>query len=203
VRKQLIRRLAPRHLGSVRWDPSPASIVVAALVLWAAPVIADDAAGPAPIRRGMVEPGRGPANPAAATSLDQLSATRERPLFSPGRRPPQPPPVASISHEPAPHVPRAPPSLTLIGVVLDTEDARAVVRAGTEVIRARLGDEIDGWKVTEIDARRVQLSNEDRSVAFTLFAGAPSATAASMTSDHGPRGRDPARPGAKMRQPPD
>jgi hypothetical protein len=68
------------------------------------------------------------ANPVAALSLDRLSATRERPLFSPSRRPPPPPP-APIANAPPP--PPPPPKLTLFGVVMDDEDARAVVQTGT------------------------------------------------------------------------
>jgi general secretion pathway protein N len=177
-----------------------APCLVAAL-LWASSAIADDAQ--APVKPGIVEPGG--ANPVARQSLDQLSATRERPLFSPGRRPPAPPP-AHVQLEPAP--PRAPPvapNLTLVGVVLDTDEARAVVRSGTAVIRARFGDDIEGWKVTEIGARRLTLSHGDRSVAFMLFSGAhpgapPSAIA--MTDDRGPRGVRPSRPDAKVRRPP-
>jgi hypothetical protein len=68
------------------------------------------------------------ANPVAALSLDRLSVTRERPLFSPSRRPPPPPPVPIAS---APPPPPPPPNLTLFGVVMDDEDARAVVQTGT------------------------------------------------------------------------
>jgi hypothetical protein len=39
-----------------------------------------------------------------------------------------------------------------------------------KAIRARLGDEISGWTVTQIEPRLVQ-SIEDRSVSFALFAG--------------------------------
>jgi hypothetical protein len=39
-----------------------------------------------------------------------------------------------------------------------------------KVVRARLGDEIGGWKVTQIEPRRLVLSIDDRSVSFSLFA---------------------------------
>ncbi len=41
--------------------------------------------------------------------------------------------------------------------------------ASDKVVRARLGDEIGGWKVTQIEPRRLTLSNDDRSVSFSLF----------------------------------
>jgi hypothetical protein len=109
-------------------------------------------------------------NPVAAQSLDQLSATLDRPLFSPTRRPPAPPPpVAQVVAPPPP--PPPPPNLVLFGVVIDGEGARAVVRAGADkkLLRAQIGDEIDGWKVSQIEGRKVVLSLDGRFATFTLF----------------------------------
>src|ERR1700742_2840668 len=82
-------------------------------------------------------PAAAPSNPVAAQSLEQLSTILDRPLFSPSRRPPAPPPA----------LPPPPPNLVLFGVVMDGEGARAVVRSGTDkkLVRAQIGDEIDGW----------------------------------------------------------
>jgi hypothetical protein len=46
-----------------------------------------------------------------------------------------------------------------------------VVRSGSsdKVIRARLGEEIEGWQVAQIESRRLVLSHDDRSVSFALF----------------------------------
>jgi hypothetical protein len=60
-------------------------------------------------------------NPLQAQSLDGLSATRDRPLFSPDRRPPAPPPRPV---ERAPEAPAAPPDVTLLGIVVDGERVR-------------------------------------------------------------------------------
>jgi hypothetical protein len=112
----------------------------------------------------------GLANPVAAQSLDQLSSTLERPLFSPSRRPPPPPPpVAQAPPPPAP--PPPPPNLVLFGVVMDGEGARAVVRSGADkkLVRAQIGDEIDGWKVSQIEGRKVVLSLDGRFATFKLF----------------------------------
>jgi hypothetical protein len=112
-------------------------------------------------------------NPVAAQSLDELSATLERPLFSPSRRPPAPPPppqpVGQTATPPAP--PPPPPNLVLVGVVMDGESAHAIVRNGTDkkIQRAQIGDDIDGWKVSQIDGRKVVLSLNDRFATFTLF----------------------------------
>ena len=104
-------------------------------------------------------PAAAPSNPVAAQSLDQLSTILDRPLFSPSRRPPAPPPAPP------------PPNLVLFGVVMDGEGARAVVRAGADkkLVRAQIGDEIDGWKVSQIEGRKVVLSLDGRFATFTLF----------------------------------
>jgi hypothetical protein len=121
----------------------------------------------------MAETPAAPANPVAAQSLDQLSTTLGRPLFSPSRRPPAPPPapppVVEVAEPAAP--PPPPPNLVLFGVVMDGEGARAVVRAGADrkLLRAQIGDEIDGWKVSQIEGRKVVLSLDGRFATFRLF----------------------------------
>ena len=66
------------------------------------------------------------ANPVAALLLEQLSATRERPLFSPARRlpaPPEPePPPPPVAAAPEPRAPV--PVLALFGIVADQDGAR-------------------------------------------------------------------------------
>ena len=106
-------------------------------------------------------------NPLQVLSLDRLSASRDRPLFSPDRRPPAPPPPPV---ERAPEPPPAPPDVTLLGIVVDGERTRAIVRSGTAKIeRVQIGDDFSGWKVSQIEGRRLLLSLDDRSVTFTLF----------------------------------
>jgi hypothetical protein len=54
---------------------------------------------------------------------------------------------------------------------MDGEGARAVVRTGADkmMMRTRIGDEIEGWKVSQIEPRKVVLSQEGRLATFTLF----------------------------------
>jgi hypothetical protein len=111
------------------------------------------------------------ANPIAAQSLEKLSVMLDRSLFSPSRRrAPAPPPVIQA---PAPaELPTAPPNLVLLGVVMDGESARALVRVGADqsLLRAQMGDEIDGWKVAQIDSRKVVLASQDgRFATYRLF----------------------------------
>jgi type II secretory pathway component PulC len=117
-----------------------------------------------------VHPGAAPVSPLAAQeSLDQLSATRDRPLFSPTRRPPAPPPVVVPAAPPPP----PPPEVALLGVVMDGDDARAVVRVAQQAktIRVQIGDDIGGWKVGQIEARYLVLLLNGRTAKFTMFSG--------------------------------
>jgi hypothetical protein len=108
-------------------------------------------------------------NPLAAHLLDEFAETRDRPLFSPTREPPAPK-LASVPQVAPPPPPAPPPSLVLLGVVSDGNGPHAMVRGGDKTIRAHLGEEIEGWKVTQIESRRLVLSHDDRSVSFALFA---------------------------------
>jgi hypothetical protein len=114
----------------------------------------------------------GVTNPLAAPSLDRLSATRERPLFTPSRRaaPPPPPPVASTAPVESA---AAPPRITLVGVVISVQGPRAVVNntALNKIVRVRIGDEIDGWIVRPLDERLLVLWREGRSTSYKLFSG--------------------------------
>lgn len=112
-------------------------------------------------------------NPVAEIPLDRLSATRERPLFSPSRRPPsrrQPAPMAHVEKPPPPS-PASPPSVALFGIVVGVEGPRAFIATGPSerIIWVRPGDDVNGWKVTDISERRLVLSRADLSATFTLF----------------------------------
>jgi hypothetical protein len=118
-------------------------------------------------------PTAGLASPLAVHSLDRLSATRERPLFSPSRRAPAPPPAPITGPPPPPPPPPEPPNLTLVGIVMDAEEARAIVQSGpkNEVRRVRIGDDIGGWKVAQIESRRLVLKLDSRLATFSMFSG--------------------------------
>jgi general secretion pathway protein N len=133
------------------------------LLYWTTAALGADAAAPAQDSSGVA-----PSNPLAAQSLERLSATVDRPLFSPSRRPP-PRPVAQAPAPPAPPAP--PPDLVLTGIVMDGESARAVVRLGAEkkILHAQIGDDIGGWKVSQIEGRKLVLSLDGRFATFTLF----------------------------------
>jgi hypothetical protein len=127
-----------------------------------------------------------PGNPLQAQPLAALSATRDRPLFSPDRRPPAPPPAPVAAAPP----PAPAPDVTLLGVVVDRERARAIVRSGSAKIeRVQIGDDIGGWKVSQIEGRRLLLALDGREAAFTLFdrASAPQPNAPALKVADRPR----------------
>ena len=135
------------------------------LLCWSAAAFAADAIAVAPnLRDGL-------SNPVAAQSMEGLSATLDRPLFSPSRRAPAPPPVPAAQAPAPPQPPALPPNVVLVGIVMDGESARAVIRTGAEkkILRARIGDDVGGWKVAQIEGRKLVLSLDDRLATFTLF----------------------------------
>jgi hypothetical protein len=111
-----------------------------------------------------------PVSPLAEQPLDRFSAMRDRPLFSPTRRPPAPPPVAAA---PPPPPPLPPPDLALLGVVMDGDNAGAIVRAGptAKIARVHIGDQIAGWTVGQIEARKLVLLLNGRTATFNMFSG--------------------------------
>lgn len=138
--------------------------LAAAVALSTAPLRADDAApaGRAQAHAATLD------NPLAAHSLDELTATRDRPLFTRGRRPPA---VAHAAPAVAAPPPAPPPQLALFGIVVEAGEASAVVRGAPseKVMHVRVGDQVDGWEVSQIAERQIVLSQDDRSVTFTMF----------------------------------
>jgi hypothetical protein len=122
--------------------------------------------------KAVVEDGAALSSPLATEPLDRLSATRERPLFSTTRRPPPPPPIVVNTPEPPPPPP-PPPNVALFGVVMDGDEVHAIVRTGpaAPIKHVRIGDDIGGWKVAQIEERRLVLVLDDRIATFTMFAG--------------------------------
>jgi len=113
----------------------------------------------------------GSLNPVAQQALSRLRVTLERPLFTPSRSNPAPPPPMLRAEAPPPQPPPPPPNVTLIGVMKTNEDLCAVLRAGSAetVSRVRIGDAVGGWTVTEIAARHVTLSLDERTTSVSLF----------------------------------
>jgi hypothetical protein len=151
-----------------------AAIVLRVAVLGAEPLHADDIA-PSQGHAAALE------NPLAAHPLDEFTATRERPLFTRGRRPPAAARAAPVAAAP-PAPPPPPPKLALFGILVEDGEASAIVRGAPseKVIHVRAGDDIDGWKVSKIAERQIVLSQDNRSITFTMFDGSHEGTPADV-----------------------
>lgn len=131
---------------------------------------------PAPVQTGQ-QARHG--NPLWEVPIKNLTATRDRPVFSPSRRPP--PPVVAVT----PHVPPRPPEkparpqLTLLGTVLSAaEEGRAVNAAdgigvfldqtNSIVVRLKTGDYHNGWFLRSVQGREATLQKDRETVVLAL-----------------------------------
>lgn len=93
----------------------------------------------------------------------RFAALTQRPLFTPGRRPPAQA-VDEAADETAP-----PPALTLVGVMAAGDARLALARtADGEVLRLREDAEVQGWRVRRITARGMALGRGARTQAYPL-----------------------------------
>jgi hypothetical protein len=143
--------------------------------LWSAP------AAPAPV---VVKPPDQPppaaerarsANPLWAIPLATLSSTRERPIFSPSRRPP-PPAVAAVTvAKPPPPPPKSPrverPQLSLVGTVVADDDQSFgifVDQATKAALRLKIGEDHLGWKLRSVQGREVTFERDQQTTILNL-----------------------------------
>ncbi len=107
-------------------------------------------------------------NPLWAIPLASLTNTRERPIFSPSRRPP--PPAAS----PAPQSVRGNqpdrPLLTLVGTVAGAAEGIAIFQDehSKDIVRLRTGESHAGWTLTAVRAREAELLHERRTAILAI-----------------------------------
>ena len=138
-------------------------------------------------------------NPLWGIPLHALSATRERPLFSPSRRPPAPPVVAVAPPPPPPSKPAPPatPPLTLVGTVLGgSEGVGVFIEQGTkDIIRLRVGEGRGGWTLSSLQARAAILDQGERQATLAL---SPRDSAVQLTASVSPpKAVVPSRPAAQ------
>lgn len=142
------------------------SRVGAGLLLGLWPIAAMAAGGPAE----RAKPQTALANPLQAQSLTKLFATNAHPLFVPSRHRPAPePPPSPVVRLPAPPAP--PPNVVLVGVLKSESGVQALLRlnATGKLISVRIGSEVEGWKVSAIGDRQLQLARDGRQTTVVLF----------------------------------
>lgn len=131
-----------------------------------------------PGNRGAIDPNRtrAPAakpaaygNPLWAIPLATLTISRQRPLFTPSRRPPAPPPVVIATPPPQPAQPAKAPEperlqLALIGTVVSPAESIGVFldQPTQRLIRLKTGEEHAGWILRAVRPREVTLEKGTR-----------------------------------------
>jgi hypothetical protein len=100
------------------------------------------------------------ANPLWAVPLSQLSGTRDRPIFSPSRRPP---PVAIAEPALVKAPPRKketePPQLSLVGTIASGDEGFGIFldQSTKAALRLKLGENHQGWKLRAIRGPEVTM----------------------------------------------
>jgi hypothetical protein len=112
-------------------------------------------------------------NPLWAVPLSSLSVTRERPLFSPSRRPPAPAVVAvSVSAAAPPPKPAEPdhPLLTLVGTIIGEAESIGIFadQATNKFIRLKTGQAHAGWTLRAIAGREAIFEKDKREAILVL-----------------------------------
>jgi general secretion pathway protein N len=111
-------------------------------------------------------------NPLWGIPIELLNVTRERPLFSPSRRPPasaaRSAPVKIVGTVRPVAAPK--PALNLVGTVAGNREAYAVFVNTTthSIVRLRMGEGEDGWVLRSVGEREVILYKDDRTEVLQL-----------------------------------
>lgn len=147
-------------------------------------------------------------NPLWGIPVRVLTATRERPLFSPSRRPPAPPAVAAPPQPTRSFAAAKPPEpdhplLTIVGTVVSASDGIGLFidQATNDVIRMHTGQDHDGWVLRSVHGREASFEKNERK--STLALPAPGeAPAAATAPSLAAASAQPARPTLPVAPPP-
>jgi general secretion pathway protein N len=170
----------------VTLDLPPSNVIPAPVeIVPGAPIVAPEQ------QRPTQRPNEPAGNPLWAVPLSTLTATRERPLFSPARRAPAPAvagPVAMVP-PPAPPAPAAPerPQLILVGAIASDTEGFAVFldQATNSVVRLKTGQDHGGWVLRSVKGREATLEKDKQTT--TLALPIPGAPAEALSGGQPPR----------------
>jgi hypothetical protein len=113
------------------------------------------------------------ANPLWAIPFAQLPITRDRPIFSPSRRPP-PPAVAPAAVPKVVAVPKPReserPQLTLVGTIAGDEEGFGIFldQSTQAIFRLKVGEDHQGWTLRSVQGREATLEKDQRVVPLAL-----------------------------------
>ena len=114
-----------------------------------------------------------PGNPLWAIPLKDLTATRERPIFSASRRPLTPPviaaPAAPVVAPPKPLEPSR-PQLTLVGTIIGAQRGFGIFQdqGANRALRLQTGEVHEGWVLREVRARATVFQKNDVKITLEL-----------------------------------
>ena len=111
-------------------------------------------------------------NPLWGIPIEAMHATRERPLFSPSRRPPMPAVISApvAAAKPAAPPPPPEPTLSLLGIVQGNGEGYAVFINTTthDIVRVKTGEGEDGWVLRSVSGRKAVIERNDRTEVLEL-----------------------------------
>ena len=113
------------------------------------------------------------ANPLWGIPLTQLSVTRDRPIFSPSRRPPPPAVAEQAPIRPPPPSRKkeiTPPQLSLVGTIASDDESFGIFldQSTKAALRLRVGDDYQGWRLRAIKGREVTIEKDQQGAVLTL-----------------------------------
>ncbi len=173
AKEQVIRRIWREAVIAAALAAATATAVFAATPREGSNLLDEPAAPDVELRPGPTatpgaprvrnEPRPPSGNPLWEIPLSTLTATRDRPIFSPSRRPPAPPatPQAPTAAAPSPPQPATDKlALTLVGTIAAQDEGIAILlEAGSkEPIRLRVGESHNGWVLREVRSRSASLA---------------------------------------------
>jgi hypothetical protein len=147
----------------------------------ATPSLWEQLASPAPVVVNAAAPAKPAAperaksaNPLWAIPLATLTTTRDRPIFSPSRRPPPPavaptPVAAAPTPRPKP-VKVEQPQLALVGTIAGSEQSFGIFVDQTTkaALRLKIGEEYQGWRLRDVAPREVTLEHDQQTMVLSL-----------------------------------
>lgn len=112
------------------------------------------------------------ANPLWGIPLTSLSGTRDRPIFSPSRRPP----ALAVGPVAAPKVAavkpkeRERPQLNLVGTIASSDEAFGIFLdlSTKAALRLKIGEDYQGWKLRSVQGREATLEKEEEVITLEL-----------------------------------
>jgi hypothetical protein len=157
---------------------------------WRGPPLANESAPSAATDGGAAAPSSAPEAALALPPPEQFAVIVERPLFAQTRRPPPPapPPTAEqappVEPEPTEEPvaaetppPEPPPAVdfTLVGIVTDGAERRALVQRQSDgtVVEVPEGGDVSGWFAVLIDPERAVFRNGGTEAELVLHFDAP------------------------------